>query len=484
MSKSTNEQTPNNSFYWRFTEYFASYRPSRIAGDRLSLRGVNTNGLTDLRLIRSKKQFATLVLGCGLLIAGANAATTHITDRRDTPHVWCSDRCDQVVVDWSSTAYQVIKAANDYQDPMAASRTLAMMHLAMHDAVNAVKPRYAPYATTTRDAGADPAIAAVTAAHDVLLQLYPSQKALLKAALDVSMQEAGIGQDVVKGNALGKIAASNILARRANDNSNGQETYRGSTAPGQYRFTPGFDFIAAPHWRTVRPFALTGPSQFRVAPPPALDSVEYTKAFNEVQQVGINGSSAKRTPDESQYAAFWYEFSEIGWNRLARSVAREHRQDLWDRARTFALLNVAMADAYIAGWDSKMHYNFWRPVTAIRLAANDRNSNTVPDATWTPFRPTPPIQDHPSTHSALGAAAAAVLAHSFGRDQIKFSFASMSADPANPAREFSSFSEAARENADSRVKAGLHFRFATEEGLKLGENIGRFTTAHLLNRIR
>ena len=139
-----------------------------------------------------------------------------------------------------------------------------------------------------------------------------------------------------------------------------------------------------------------------------------------------------------------------------------------------------LADSYIAGWDSKMHYNFWRPITAIRLAADDANGATVADATWEPFLTTPPVQDYPSTHSVLGSAGAVVLAHAFGRDDVAFTFASMSADPANPARTFRSFSEAARENAESRVRAGIHFRFAIENGLALGGDIGRYAVKTLL----
>jgi PAP2 superfamily len=412
---------------------------------------------------------AAIALASALVLGhAAHAADDHRSRSRQTAS-WCGDRCDALVIDWNANAYQVIKATDNYADPLAASRALAMMHLAMHDAANAARPRYATYATTEQDAGADAAIAAVTAAHDVLAALYPSQRTpLLKAMLDQSMVEAGIGEDVAKGTALGKRAAANILARRAEDGANRKQGYREGTRPGEYRFTPGFE--------------LSSPSQFRVAPPPALNSAEYVTAFNEVKRVGSDRTDARRSPDETQYAAFWYEFSDIGWNRIARVVAREHQQDLWERARLFALLNVAMADAYIAGWDSKLHYNFWRPVTAIRLAETDGNPRTQGDATFNPLLRTPPIQDHPSTHSALGAAAAAVLAATFG-DEVKFSFASTSAVAANPVRTFRSFSEAARENADSRVKAGLHFRFATVEGLKLGENIGRFAVSTSLQRI-
>jgi len=192
---------------------------------------------------------------------------------------------------------------------------------------------------------------------------------------------------------------------------------------------PGFDFVNMPHSRSVKPFALGSPAQFRVSPPPALAGREYAH--------------------------------------------------LWTTARTFALLNAALADSYIAGWDSKMHYNFWRPISAIRLASDDGNRATAPDTTWEPFLTTPPVQDYPSTHSVLGSAGAVVLAHAFGRDDIAFTFTSLSADSANPVRSFRSFSQAARENAESRIMAGIHFRFAIEAGLALGQDIGRYTVATL-----
>jgi hypothetical protein len=313
----------------------------------------------------------------------------------------------------------------------------------------------------------------------MLATLYPAQQAALRATLDKTLLDAGPGAQAVRGRELGAKAAAAILARRADDGSAKQATYTPGTQPGQYRYTPGFDFLAAPHWRHVQPFALQSPSQFRVAPPPALGSAAYAAAFDEVKSQGGKHGSA-RTPDQTRHAAFWYEFSDAGWNRIARTVARERRQDLWDRARTFALLNVVMADAYIAGWDSKLHHDAWRPVTAIRAADTDGNPATAADAQWEPLLPTPPVQDHPSTHSALGAAAAEVLAQGFGSDRVAFTFASPTALPERPSRSFRSFSAAALENADSRVRAGLHFRFATEQGLELGRRIGRHATATLL----
>ncbi len=405
---------------------------------------------------------------------------------------WCGDRCDQLVLDWNQTTHQVIKAANGYANPLTASRSLAMVHLAMHDAVNIATPRYTTYAagnTKLRPHGAsaadeaEAAVAAVVAAHDVLLALYPAQKDLLRATLDESMHDAGKGAAVDAAVAIGGSAAAAVLARRANDGSQGSEEYRPGTQPGDYQFVPGTNFLFSPHWRNVVPFALRSPEQFRVAPAPALGSREYAQAFDEVKTTGTDAANAARTPDQSHYAAFWYEFSESGWNRVARVVAREHRQDLWERARLFALLNVVLADSYVAGWDSKLHYDFWRPVTAIREGGNDGNPLTQPDAGWNSFLPTPPIQDHPSTHSALGAAAATALAHSFQRDAMKFSFSSPTALAANPVRSFTSFSQAARENADSRVRAGLHFRFATVQGLTLGARVGQHAVSTLLTPV-
>ena len=417
----------------------------------------------------------TRVLFGGLI--AASAALSAGAQQRTLPASYAP--ASQLILDWNAFAPQIIAADNGYVNPLPATRALAMMHLAMHDAINAAAPRYATYAIGTHDPHADPAVAAAQAAHDVLLTIYPGQKSALETYLKQHLAEAGVGPSVAKGVALGKRAAADIIAARADDNSTAEEPYKEGHMPGEYRFVPGFDFVNMPHWRSVKPFALTAPAQFRVKNPPVLGSAKYARAFDEVKRKGSRRSDA-RTLDESHYAAFWYELSDIGWNRIARVVSREHPQDLWTTARTFALLNAALADSYIAGWDSKLHYNFWRPISAIRLAAEDGNRATAPDTSWEPFLTTPPVQDYPSTHSVLGSAGAVVLAHAFGRDDVGFTFASLSADPANPVRSFRSFSEAARENAESRVMAGIHFRFAIEAGLALGHEIGRYTVTTLL----
>jgi hypothetical protein len=426
-----------------------------------------------------RRNIASGLAAAALLAAGVQMTHAEVRDAQANA-AWCADRCDQIVVDWNATAYQVIKSADGYADPLVASRALAMMHLAMHDAVNAVRPRYASWHFGERDAEADAAIAAAAAAHDVLARLYPAQHAIVKAELDKSVVEAGIAASTARGVTLGKRAAEAVLQKRAGDGSARIVPYKQGSRAGEYRFTPGFDFVAHPQWRHVEPFTLKTPSQFRNEPPPALSSARYAVDFDEVKSVGRKGTGAKRSVDETHYAAFWYEFSDIGWNRIARAASRTERQDLWQRARTFAMLNAVMADAYIAGWDSKLHYDFWRPITAIRMADTDGNAATAPDPTYEPLLTTPPVQDYPSTHSALGAAAAVALAESFGRDDVAFAFSSTSALPANPVRSFASFSQAARENADSRVKAGIHFRSATTAGLKLGEDIGRHAVRNVL----
>jgi hypothetical protein len=253
------------------------------------------------------------------------------------------------------------------------------------------------------------------------------------------------------------------------------------THVGAYRHTPGFDFLFAPHWSRLRPFALDAADQFRVAAPPSVESTVYARAFQEVKTLGGRASTA-RSEEQTRIAHFWYEFSDIGWNRVARVVARDRGLDLWDAARLFALVNMALADGYIAGWDSKLHHDFWRPITAIHLAGEDFNPATAPDRDWQPLLPTPPVQDHPSTHATLGAAAASVLAGLLG-EATAFGLTSTTALPENPVRHFGSFAEAARENAESRVMAGLHFRFACEAGMELGGRIGRLVLANHLRPV-
>lgn len=389
---------------------------------------------------------------------------------------------NKVVLQWNEVAYQAF-GGTTYQHSLMASRINAMVHIAMHDAINAIQPRYETYAFKGKDVQADPIAAAASAAHTVLLHEIPTSKGLLDSALQQSLADLPDGIAKTSGIQLGKEAGNAMLANRNNDGAAGNPAVPvpPSTVPGVYQPVPPFNFHFAPYWENVKPFGLQKKDQFRCPAPPALTSDAYTAAFNEVKEKGKKNSTA-RTADETAYAAYWYEFSEAGWNRVARVVAVNKKLDLYETARLFALVDIALADAYTAGWDSKLHYNLWRPYTAIRNAETDGNNQTSADKDFEPAQVTPPIQDYPSTHSALGNAAAVVMANILG-DATPFTMPSPTAIPAGGTRSFQSFSQAAKENADSRVMAGIHFRFACDAGLELGKKIGNFVVAKHLTPI-
>mgnify|MGYP002777674594 CR=1 FL=1 len=386
---------------------------------------------------------------------------------------------NQVILDWNQMVVVALGGEN-YQHSLLASRMYAMVHVAMHDALNAVAPAYTTYALQRQDAQAHPVAAAAVAAHTVLSGTFPQQKPSLDSALTISLAKIPSGDALSRGIELGKEAGAAILARRQNDGAFQDPigAIEPSQVPGVYQAVPPFNFVFAPFWKTMQPFSLQTPDQFRVSPQPALTSTVYAKAYNEVKALGEKNSPT-RTADQTFFAKFWYEFSEKGWNRVARVAAADRKLDLLSTARLFALVNMAMADSYTAGWDAKFHYNFWRPFTAIRGGATDGNAATAADADWEPLMPTPPVHDYPSTHSTLGGSAATVLALMLG-DKTTFTMTSPTADPASTARTFCSFSQAAIENAESRVVAGIHFRFSCEAGLKLGNDIGKWTFSNYL----
>ena len=300
------------------------------------------------------------------------------------------------------------------------------------------------------------------------------------AALDVIPD----GQSKSRGIEVGAAAAEAILALRATDGSDTpllDFAYPQGTNPGEYRFTPGFTFAFAPGWADVTPFVLRNSSQFRARPPYAVTGKRYTKDFNEVKRLGGDGitTPSERTDDQTEMALFWVESSPLQWNRIARTVSADTGLDLWENARLFGLLNMALADGYVGSFETKYFYNYWRPVTAIQTADTDGNPNTDVDPTWTPLVPTPPIPDHDSAHSVEGGAAAQVMRRFFGTDQISFETCSLTLPPGSTcndvspvSRSYTRFSEAAEENAFSRILVGFHFRNANEQGVRHGRRIG------------
>ena len=388
-----------------------------------------------------------------------------------------------VVVDWSRIVFEAAMTDDGFVSFMG-PRNQAMMHIAMHDALNAIEPRFDRYAYFGRSHGADPIAAAAKAAHDVLVAVYPAQQATLDAELATWLATVPNGSGKTKALTLGAKAAAAIVALRQNDGTNVDlfsPNYTPGTQPGDYQFVPPYDFAFAEDLRYATPFGLKSPKQFRVPAPPALTSRTYAKSYNEVKSVGAINSTT-RTTDQSNYANWWYESAEIGWARVARVTTTSEELELWRAARMFALIHMTVYDGYVAGWDSKYHWDFWRPYTAIRAGDTDGNPSTVKDTTWHSYLETPPVPDYPSTHSVLGAGAAEVLKRCFGTDHVPFSMESLTALPTNPVRSFNTFTQAANENADSRVRAGIHFRFATEQGKALGRTVGSYIVNHHLQR--
>jgi hypothetical protein len=364
-------------------------------------------------------------------------------------------------------------------------RIFAMMHAATHDALNAIDRRYRPYAFDAQgDPTASPDAAVAAAAHDVLVnEIPPTQHPIVEGAYTDALAAIPDGAAKDAGIAIGQAAAVATIALRAADGSQAPMPYTPGSGPGVWIPTPP-DFLAAavPGWGNVTPFALRSGAQFELDRPEYFDltSERYTADYEEVKAIGA-ATSIVRTEEQSEIARFWYEGSQRGWNRIARMVVAQHdfELDLWESARLFALLNFAIADAYIAHFETKYLYNFWRPVTAIRAGDTDGNDQTVPDPQWTSYLITPNIPDYPSGHATAGAAAATVLARFFHHDAIPFSSTSGAPFP-DITRTFEGFWEAAEENAASRVYAGIHFRTATLDGLRLGKQVGRFVFTHAL----
>ena len=387
-------------------------------------------------------------------------------------------------------------------NPLFESRLYAMTHLAVHDALAAIDRRSRPYAFhgEARD-GTSPAAAVASAAYAVLvpgIRALPTGDACTAAGVEVVRQQyrrelAGVPDAGPRrrGMALGRQAAAAIMRVRAHDGSDTElvdTDFPEGTRPGEYRFTTGAPFAFAPGWGDVTPFALSSSRQYRPGPPPRVSSRAYAADVREVQRLGGDGVTTRsaRTPDQSEIAIFWDESSPLMWNRIARIAATRAHLDLWEEARLYALLNVALADGYIGSFETKYHYLFWRPETAIREAAHDGNPATRADPTWTPFVSTPPVPDYDSAHAVEGAAAARVLGRLLGNRTTvttcsnRFDDARACSGSSPAMRTWSSFSQAAAENGVSRILIGFHFRTAVKVGLVHGRRIGDRAVDHVL----
>ena len=396
------------------------------------------------------------------------------------------------VTDWNAVLQRAIQTAAT-PGPIQ-GRVAAIVHVAMFDAYNGVERRYTPiHVTLEAPRGASARAAVVYAAYATLTSLFPSQSFL--ADLEASL--AGIADDsaidhstsIERGAAWGTQVAQDILQWRSTDGLDlSPSTYAGNNGLGQWRPTPrpnpaggelpGLNMLV-PSLATTTPFAIPSPSSFRsTIGPPALTSAQYAADFLEVKRLG-EFASATRTADQTESARFWAGTALTFWNRAAKSAADARHNTLSENARLFALLNVSIADALISCWDAKVHFNFWRPITAIRLANTDGNDATDVQATWVPLITTPPYPDYDSGHQSVSGSAQAILTAFFGTMPVE----GTSEGLANVVRSFPSFAAAADDAFMARIYSGIHFRTAMRDARLRSERIAAYVLEHVAVRI-
>src|SRR5262245_1355657 len=382
-----------------------------------------------------------------------------------------SARAD-TVTDWNLTAIEVMKVARVAGNPW--SRTLAMVHVSMSDAINAVQGRYTRYIATVPDQpGASAEAAASAAARQILVQLYPNQKSIIEEAYAASVKVIPEGSAKAKGVALGEQVAAAIQADRATDGTNVPDVYRPLTTPGVW--VPTTPPLFAQYAR-ARPWVLKSADQFRPGPPPQLSSTLYARDYNETKSLGGARSTA-RTPAQSEAVKFWTQ-ANLGpaWQAAARQLSAAKGLGLAENARLFALLNMGVANTFITDWDAKFTYNFWRPVTAIRNGDQDDNDATERDAGWTSFNDTPMHPEYPSQAAIISGTVVAILESVFGPKPV-IPFTATDLFDTNVKRQFNNIAEMDEEHSNVRVWGGIHFR----NSLYVGYDMGKKSAAYLID---
>ena len=429
------------------------------------------------------RTLATLVLlvislwGPGARSYGAPAGERHHSpEEPPTPLV-------NPVIQWNRILLAIVRTPGAQPATNHATRSFAIMHAAIYDAVNAIDRRHSSYqidlSGVPRRASQEAAAAA--AAHEVLVALYPAFKSTLDADLQESLAPIPDGHRKAEGISIGQAVADGILLLRGNDGANDPPiAYVFGSAPGDYQSTPP-NFPKQPqftHWSRITPFVLERADQFRPGPPPGLTSDTYTEAFNEIKSVGITNSSTA-TAEQALTGLFWNGAIQNYWNEITQTAASAQDLTTAQSARLFALLNLTLADAVIAFYDAKYTYNFWRPVTAIRAADTDNNPQTVVDPNWLPeVGKTAPDPSYPGAHAVLSAAGAEVLISFFGQDQLEFRVTSEVLPGVE--RSFTTLSAAAEEATLSRIFGGQHFRFDLTAGSQLGRDVADLVLDRLL----
>jgi PAP2 superfamily len=379
-----------------------------------------------------------------------------------------------VVTEWNNAALDAIRAG--HTPPPIASRSLAILHVSIYDAVNGIDRTHEPYLVESAvPASASREAAASAAAREALVNMFPASASTFDALHAAILAGIPDGPHKVAAIVWGEFVADQILAARTNDGSDARVPPPGGSGPGVWVPTPpAYLPYLLPQWGFVVPFAMASSSQFRPPGPPPLDSQRYAANYEEVKELGAAIGST-RTEEQTQIALFWADGAGTEtppghWNSIAQIISDARGNTLEQNARLFALLNIAMADAAICAWDAKYTFHFWRPVTAIAFAE--------PELNWASFIVTPPFPDYVSGHSTFSGAAATVLASFYGTDDLPFTTGSDFLPGVY--RNFPTCLDAAEEAAVSRLYGGIHFRSANEDGLQAGISIGEWTGTYYL----
>lgn len=375
-----------------------------------------------------------------------------------------------VVMDWNAAA-DVIATDKRLTSPVH-GRALALLHVAMFEAVNSIDRRYAPYKLSlVADRNTSREAAAASAGHAVLSAFYPEQKATLDLLLARGLDAVSEGPAKQRGIILGRKAAADLIDLRAADFETASDSYRPFTTPGAY--VPTAPAVGHDVDRFT-PWVMTSAAQVRPAPPPALTSATWTRDVNEIRDVG-GLKSTTRTAEQTSTARFWFLTGARTYNPIVQQVVSAKRMDLLDCARLYALASMAGLDAYIAVFDAKYTYNFWRPVTAIRNADLSGNAGTQREASWLPLGETPMHPEYPCAHCVTSAAIAAVLRGTVGENVGELTLVSPTAPGVT--RRWTRLSDYSNEVSNARIWAGFHYRFSTEAGKEMGRKIGELTVS-------
>jgi hypothetical protein len=424
------------------------------------------------------KKFFRITSVCALLLIGIAATPSPAAAAPPDP-----------VLEWINIMNDTVLAGGT--PPFFTSRIAAMVSASVFDAVNGIDPRYRPiHVPPNAPDGASPRAAAIEAAYVILADAYPMQASALTTQLKASLAALALtesAQSISHGAAWGQTVANAIWAWRQADGFapppgpfEGVLAIAGTPAAvGYWRPTPPLNAPGAgTQLATMTPWVLLRASQFRLPPPYSPSSAQYAADLNETKTMGAF-SGSPRTADQSELALFWQSNTPLTWNRVAAQISIERRLSFHENVHLFALLNVTMADAVIACWDSKYRYSFWRPITAIREGLTPTDA----DPTWEPwldfFTPgTPAFPEYPSAHASISGSAAFILASIFG-DNTSFTVTSESRPGT---RSFSSFFSAVAEIADSRVFGGIHFRTSCVLGNTLGSAVADYVSRHAMRR--